>query len=270
MQTYDIAMAGTRNRYTILTEDGPIIVHNCGYQLGWSSFAGQLLVGFLGAPPQRYTKADAKQLGVTTSDIQKFISWDANIERMAAIPHTCSDVELLVHCMAAKAIIDKYRAAAAPVVGFWDFLGTMLKECIVGGKEYAYKGVLTFRKGEIEMVNGMKLRYPDIEAEQTDRGVQYTYSDGKKRKKLYPGLLCNNVTQGTARVIMTDGMLRIQRKFPVKSTVHDESWVLIPEEGAAAAADWIKQQMVQVPKWMPGMPLNADVGYDKRYGNAKG
>ena len=34
MQTYDIAYAGPRNRYTILTDDGPIVVHNCGYGVG--------------------------------------------------------------------------------------------------------------------------------------------------------------------------------------------------------------------------------------------
>jgi len=34
MQTYDIAYAGPNNRYTILTSEGPIIVHNCGYWVG--------------------------------------------------------------------------------------------------------------------------------------------------------------------------------------------------------------------------------------------
>jgi hypothetical protein len=34
MQTYDIAYAGPRNCYTILTSEGPLIVHNCGYGVG--------------------------------------------------------------------------------------------------------------------------------------------------------------------------------------------------------------------------------------------
>jgi len=34
MQTYDIAYAGPRNRYTVLTSEGPILVHNCGYGVG--------------------------------------------------------------------------------------------------------------------------------------------------------------------------------------------------------------------------------------------
>jgi DNA polymerase I-like protein with 3'-5' exonuclease and polymerase domains len=147
----------------------------------------------------------------------------------------------------------------------------MLTECLYGGKEYTHKGILHFRKGEIEMVNGMKLRYPDIKAEEDAKGrLQFTFSDGKKRKKLYPGLLCNNVTQGTARIIMSDGLLRVQRKFPVKGTVHDEGLFLVPEGEAEQGSEWIKEQMIQVPKWMPGIPLNADVGFNKRYGLAKG
>ncbi len=42
LQTYDLAYAGPRNRYTILTEDGPLIVHNCGYGMGAIKFQMQL------------------------------------------------------------------------------------------------------------------------------------------------------------------------------------------------------------------------------------
>jgi len=108
-----------------------------------------------------------------------------------------------------------------------------------------------------------------VELDAKGRNV-YTFQDGKKRKKIYPGLVCNNVTQGTARIIMSDGLLRVQRKFPVKGTVHDEGLFLLPEEGAEQAAAWVKEQMIQVPKFMPGIPLNADVGFNKRYGLAKG
>ena len=274
MQTYDIAMAGPRNRYTILTDVGPIVVHNCGYQLGWASFAAQLLVGFLGAPPQRYTKADAKQLGVTAQDVLKFTTNKGYMEKMAEIAHTCTEDELLIHCLAAKAIIDKYRAAAEPVVDFWQFLGERLEQSLVGGEEYNYKNVLIFRKNEIELVNGMTIRYPDLKMHVDEKDPKkraiYTYQDGKKRVKLYPGKICNNVTQGTARIIMTDGMLRTQKRYRPVLTVHDEQGVIAPLAEAKEAKKFLYDCMVQVPKWMPGIPLNADVGFHQRYGKAKG
>lgn len=37
-RTYDIAYAGPRNRFTILSSDGPLIVHNCGYGMSAEKF----------------------------------------------------------------------------------------------------------------------------------------------------------------------------------------------------------------------------------------
>jgi DNA polymerase III epsilon subunit-like protein len=42
LMTYDIAYAGPRNRYTVATDAGPIIVHNCGYGMGAAKFKAQL------------------------------------------------------------------------------------------------------------------------------------------------------------------------------------------------------------------------------------
>ena len=42
LMTYDLAYAGPRNRFTILTERGPVVVHNCGYGMGGAKFHRQL------------------------------------------------------------------------------------------------------------------------------------------------------------------------------------------------------------------------------------
>ena len=244
-----------------------MIVHNCGYGLGWASFAGQLMTGFLGAPPVRYDMAFAKKLGVTSQYVEKFLDWEDNVTKLEAIPHTCTMKELLVHAVAAKKIIDIYRATAHPVVSFWEMCGNLLETALYGGKEFRYK-CLIFRKGEIELPNGMKLLYPDLRREKDDKGrSQYVY--GPDATKLYPGKITNNVTQGVARIVMTDGMLRISKRYPVIGTVHDESWELVPEQEAAEAKDWVLAQMTMEPTYMPGIPLNAEVGYDRRYGLAK-
>ena len=267
MQTYDIAYAGPRNRYTILTDEGPLIVHNCGYGLGWASFAAQLLVGFLGAPPLRYTKKDAKQLGVNMLHIKRFLDYKPYVERMLEIPHICTTEELVVHCVVAKAIIDKYRDTAEPVVGLWNLCGELIESSLYGGEEVTYK-CLTFRKEEIELPNGMKICYPGLHPERNDDGeLEWIY--GKDRTKLYAGKVVNNITQGTARIVMTDGMLRVHKRYPVKGTVHDELIALAPKEEAPEALPWVLKQMTKTPAYMPGIPLAADGGVHRRYGLAK-
>lgn len=42
LMTYDIAYAGPRNRFTIATDAGNLIVHNCGYGMGAVKFQAQL------------------------------------------------------------------------------------------------------------------------------------------------------------------------------------------------------------------------------------
>lgn len=42
LMTYDLAYAGPRNRFTVMTDRGPIIVHNCGYGMGAQKFGAQL------------------------------------------------------------------------------------------------------------------------------------------------------------------------------------------------------------------------------------
>ena len=260
----------TKESHPIQRQASKSALIGANYQLGWAAFAAQLLVGFLGADPKRYTKAEAQQLGVTAQMARDFLAWHENVAKMNEIPHTCTEEELLIHCLAAKAIVDKYRDAADPVVQFWSLLGHLIERSLVGGEEYNHKDVLLFRKEEIVMANGMSLRYPGIEVklDEKDR-PQYSYQDGKKRRKLYPGKICNNVTQGSARIVMSDGLLRIDPEYRVLGTVHDECISLVPEKEAQQGYKWMLQQMTLEPKWLPGIPLAADGGVHKSYGLAK-
>jgi len=244
----------------------------CGYGLGWASFAAQLLVGFLGAPPVRYDKAFAKKLGVDAAYIDRFVGWDENVKKLREIPHTCTERELLIHCVAAKKIIDIYRSTAHPVVSFWDMCSKLMEKSLYGGEEVVYKCV-TFKKETIVLPSGMTLKYPYLRQERDKETKQLNWvygEEGTKPTKLYAGKITNNIVQGTARVVMTDGMLRVDKKYPVVGTVHDELLCVVPDDEVEGAKDWVLEQMIAPPKYMPGIPLNSEVGAHRRYGLAKG
>ena len=257
----------TKESHPDLRQSAKSALLGCGYGLGWAAFAAQLLVGFLGAPPQRYSKDFAKKLGVDGKYIDKFLEWDDNYTKMMEIPHTCSDQELLIHCVAAKKIIDKYRATAHPVVSFWDMCSGLIQTSLADGKEFVYK-CITFKKGEIVLPNGMSLLYPDLRQQKDEKGrSQWIY--GPDATKLYAGKITNNVVQGTARIVMTDGMLRTAKRYFVAGTVHDEQIVVVPEAEVEEAKTWVLAQMTMEPRYMPGIPLDADGGAHRRYGLAK-
>ena len=256
----------TKETHPIERQSAKSALLGAGYQLGWASFSAQLLTGFLGAPPLRYTKADAKQLGIDAAYIEKFMSWEDNLTRMTAIPHNCTEKELLIHCVTAKKIIDNYRATAHPVTTFWDMCERLIKSALVEGEEFVYKCV-TFKKEEIVLPSGMSVLYPNL---RKDKEGSWVYgAEGEKPTHLYGGKITNNIVQGTARVVMTDGMLRVSKKYPVVGTVHDELWAVVPEGEAEGATKWVWEQMVKEPSYMPGIPLNSDVGHSRRYGDIK-
>jgi DNA polymerase len=261
----------TKDSHPVHRQSAKSALLGAGYGLGWASFAQQLLVGFLGAPPLRYSKAEALQLGVTQAYVQKFLDWEENILKMQDIPHTCTAKELLIHCVAAKKIIDIYRSTAHQVVSFWEMLSGLIKTSLFDGNEFTYK-CLTFRKEEIELPNGMKLLYPNLRQQKkkdSKKGeMEWVY--GEDATKLYAGKIANNVTQATARIVMTDGMLRVSKKYFVAGTVHDEQIVVVPDEEVDFAKTWVLAQMTMEPKYLPGIPLAADGGAHRRYGLAKG
>ena len=239
----------------------------CGYGMGWASFAAQLLTGFLGAPPTRYDKAFAKQLGIGAYDVEEFTGWEEILKRMTEIPRTCTDQEFLVHCLSAKTIIDKYRSAAWPVVSFWQMCNSLIERSLAGGNPFEYK-CLRFEKERIVLPSGLALRYPMLKAV-PDAGGRVQWHYGEHGIKLYGGKLTENIVQAVARCVMTDGMLRIQKRYSCVLTVHDEVVVAVPEVEAEEAKDWVLAQMVVVPTYMPGLPLAAEVDVAKRYGDAK-
>jgi len=257
----------TKESHPELRQSAKSALLGCGYGLGWASFASQLLTGFLGAPPVRYEATFARQLGANRELAEEFLSWQDTEMRLRDIPHTCSLKELVYHAIAAKRIIDIYRKTAYPVVSFWSMCTDLIERSLYGGTEFVYK-CLIFRKGEIELPNGMKLLYPNLRVEKDDKGrSQWVY--GPDATKLYAGKVTNNVTQALARIVMTDGMLRVSKRYPVVGTVHDEQIAMVPEEEAAEALDWVLAQMTMEPKYMQGIPLSADGGTHKRYGMAK-
>jgi len=257
----------TKESHPTLRQSAKSALLGCGYGMGWASFSAQLLTGFLGAPPTMYDKAFAKQLGVTLEDINKFVSWEVNLQKLREIPHTCTEQELLIHSLAAQAIITKYRQAAHPVVAFWDMCSELIGASLAKGKRHTYK-CLTFEKEKIILPNGLALRYPALIGKADDKGrVQWLY--GEDEKKLYGGKLVENIVQAVARCVMTDGMLRIQKRYPCVLTVHDEVVALVPDDEAEEAEKWVLAQMTMEPRYMKGIPLDAESSFAKRYGDAK-
>lgn len=260
----------SKETHPTLRQSAKSALLGCGYGMGWASFAAQLLTGFLGAPPTRYDKDFAGTLHVTKIEAHEFMNNADHMKRLLEIPHTCEEDELFIHALCAKKIISIYRETSQPVVEMWNMCSNLIEYSLYQGKPYEYK-CLKFDKERIILPSGLALKYPDLQFTPIEKGEKpsWHYDGGKGRKRLYGGKLVENIVQAVARCVMTDGMVRIQKRYPCVLTVHDEVVVLVPDAEVEEAEKWVHAQMVKNPSYLDGIPLDAESSYAKRYGDAK-
>ena len=84
-----------------------------------------------------------------------------------------------------------------------------------------------------------------------------------EKRSLYGGLLAENVTQACARDIMADAMLRLDDRFPVVLTVHDEIVSEVPT-GRGTLEQFIEMAR-QTESWAEGCPIDLEAWEGDRY-----
>ena len=116
--------------------------------------------------------------------------------------------------------------------------------------------------------NGMSLKYPDLrKGFNAEKGYEeWSYQSGDARAKIYGGLLCENIVQALARIIVATQMLAISRKYRVVMTTHDEVVALPKTRDADKCIAFMAKCMSTAPEWCSDIPLNCEGGYANNYG----
>lgn len=172
-----------------------------------------------------------------------------------------------------QSIVNTYRRKNHMIATLWRDMGNILYRMLMK-KAYGnpYEGteykVLEYDSETIWLPNGMGLHYPDLRAEwnsRKDRFEDYSYRQGKTFEYVHPGLLTENVVQALARMIIADQLLRINAKYRVLLTTHDELVCLARDEEAAECLRFMIEQMSIPPAWAPDLPLGAEGGFARNY-----
>ena len=225
---YDLANAGPRNRFSVMTDDGPVIVHNCvlglGYQMGAPKLQMTLARGALGGPK-------------------------------IALP--------LDQC---KHIVNTYRRKYYAIKQGWDRCSTWIEHMANPDAEPIQYKCLEIGYEYIRLPNGMSLKYPDLRKARGDKDWdEWSYQSGDLRKKIYGGLLCENLVQALARIIVAEQMLMIDVKYPVVMTTHDECVTHPKKKDAAKCYAFMEKCMTAPLWWCPEIPLAAEGGTADNY-----
>jgi DNA polymerase I-like protein with 3'-5' exonuclease and polymerase domains len=171
----------------------------------------------------------------------------------------------------ARRVINVYRETNWKINQLWRDCQNMLRY-MVNGDNY---NIATHLDGVIQVLpkdkaillpSNLLLRYDQLKAQPTDKGVEYMYKTRMGYIKIYGGKVVENLCQALARCIIAEQMLQIRKKYTIVLTVHDSIVACVREEETEEAKRYIEACMRQAPYWAKGLPLDCESGIGKNYG----
>ena len=184
---------------------------------------------------------------------------------MGALDMGLTEVEL-------PPLVAAWRKANPHMVQFWwDVDAAAVKAVTEKQKTKVGKIIFEYRSGIlfITLPSGRKLSYvkPRMAVNKFGRdGLTYEgISENKKwsRIETYGPKLVENIVQGTARDLLAEAMLRVEKKgYPIVMHCHDEIIAEVPE--GSGSVDEMCEVMAVQPEWAEGLPLRAD-GFECKF-----
>jgi DNA polymerase I-like protein with 3'-5' exonuclease and polymerase domains len=165
-----------------------------------------------------------------------------------------------------------YRETNQWVVEQWT-QGGMVLDCLLNGQtmEFLRDGIIQVTREGLVKPGGLVLPYPDLRKAKNQEGYQeYTYQQKRgMRDKVYGSKVYQRCIQSLARDIIGDMVLELDKLFGVVLQVHDEIVCIVPEQEADKAKAKMLEVMSTPRDWYEDLPLAAEAGYGRSYGEAK-
>lgn len=234
-EVYDVLNAGPRNRFTVLTDQGPIIVHNCGYLLGAKG-----LMAYADAMGVKLTKEEAKAAVKTYRTAYP------------DVPQFWNDLD-----EAARLCISTGQSVT--VNGKFRF--RMQKPCMMidlpSGRSLCYV------RPKLEE---RLFRFEDIDTGEIKERWQVSICyEGRnqttgrwERIATHAGKITENIVQAIARDILAEGMRNVHCEMPDADMVlhvHDELGAETPNE--PVYLERLQELMTRPPAWGLDIPLGS-------------
>lgn len=232
---YDIAHAGPRNRFTIWTDRGPLIVHNCGYGLG---------------NPEKFRALAAKA--------PYNVDWDA-------CPVTPEEV-IASYRAAHPAVVQFWRAMQDGAVAACDGYTTEAGPFVWGPSPLA-----PGRDVWMMLPSGRPIVYYQMAYTRGRRGPEITFQGRRGRTHVYGGLFVENAIQALCREFLALGIVRCEtgwdggEPIPVVLHAHDAIIGLSRRELADENLARMMTMMTVTPDFTPGLTLKAEGFWSVRH-----
>lgn len=255
IQTYDLAYCGPNNRFTVISDRGPLVVHNCGYQGAVGAFATfSVAYGVdldamaenakANIPPAVWVKAERSWV------------WALSKKRDFNMAQDTYKV-----CWS---FVRLWRDANPNIESWWKELEIAFRNAIaMPGKVFTARKVTVVKSGAwVRMVlpSGRSLCYPGPKLNEGDK-ISYMglnqFSRQWCRLNTYSGKLAENVTQAASRDVFKAPVGTILAAgYEIEIPVHDELITETPDD-PRFSDEHLAALMADGPDWAKGLPLAA-------------
>jgi hypothetical protein len=256
---FDIAHAGPRNRFTVMSNQGPLVVHNCGYEGGVGAFV--TMVTTYGIDLDAMASEVRQVLPADVVDSAQWL-W----ERNGARSEVSQDV--FIACDGVKQL---WRRSHPKITAGWKALkeaavlavqnkGTVYS---VAQNKLAFKCDGRFLK--MRLPSGRCLHYLDPETDGESFSYMGVDTDTRRwmRTKSYGGKLDENSVQAISRDLLVNGMFELEAGgYPLIMTVHDEA---VSEIEPTKSLEEAQELFCRAPEWAAGLPLVSEGWHARRY-----
>lgn len=171
----------------------------------------------------------------------------------------------------AYAIVDLYRQVHRNVVQLWQRCNEVVLADIANGCSLVNVDVNGWfitqrdgfgRPGEPGVV------YHDLRWDNAAK--EWTYQMGRNRVRIHGPKVVENLSQHAAMKVVMWQTARINERYPVKLSVHDEAVIVPHKDQLDDAIAYMTECLSMAPKWCRHiLPVACEVGHGDSYGSAK-
>src|SRR6516225_6012567 len=193
----------------------------------------------------------------------------------------------------ARHIVDAWRAANPWAQEFWSGLWEAAMSAweipgritTAGRLAFIYRddylgGALFMALPSGRLLTYPRLRWREVEVLGKDgkptgeKRTEMSFRRAHGRAKLWHGTLCENAVSGTAADILRATVMRIETNpalafMPIRMTTHDEIVVEVDAVRAEEAKAILRREMLTLPDWAEGLPLQSEESVCARYTKSK-
>jgi len=228
---YDIAHAGPNNRFMVMSGEGPMIIHNCGFAGGVGAFAAMGRIYNIILP-----ESEARKM---VDAWRRANSW--------SVPYWSKLEQSYLAAMRNPG----QEFSAGRVTYLFD--KQHLWYALPSGRVLCYPFARFDEEGNVTYAKASWK--PAADAKEWPRA------------RLWRGLACENITQAVANDLLRHSLARLDDMgLDVVLTVHDEIVLEVSKDQSDWAAEQLVKVMCDAPVWCGGLPLNAEVAVMERYG----